>query len=349
MVTIVDVARRARVSASTVSHVINGTRLVAPATRRRVEAAIEAAAYRPNALARSLRSGRSHALGLVLPDSGNPFFAELGREIQLAALAAGYSVFLCNTENDPDKEQHSVNVLTRARVDGLVLVAVDERGDALRALVRQKVPVVVMDRERPDLPLDTVLTDHRQGGRLATRHLLGLGHRRIGFIAGPTGLSPSELRVDGHRGALEEAGLAPEAALLRHGDFHPESGRVAARALLALPRPPTAILACNDLMALGVLRAAAEAGRRVPQDLAVVGYDDIELAAFTVPPLTTVAQPRREMGRAAVRLLVNRLASRGLAPQQVLLPVAVTVRQSCGARAEPARRLARGGGIDRLA
>jgi LacI family transcriptional regulator len=335
MATIVDVARRAGVSASTVSHVINGTRFVAPATRRRVEAAIEVAAYRPNALARSLRSGRSHTLGLVLPDSGNPFFAEVGREIQLAAFAAGYSVFLCNTENDPEKEQRSVNVLTRARVDGLVLVAVDERGDALRALVRQKVPVVVMDRERPDLALDTVLTDHREGGRLATRHLVALGHRRIGFVAGPAGLSPSELRLAGHRDALAEGGLSPEAALLRHGDFHPESGRAAARALLASARPPTAILACNDLMALGVLRAAAEAGRRVPQDLAVVGYDDIELAAFTVPPLTTVAQPRREMGRAAVRLLVNRLERRGLAPQQALLPVALTVRQSCGARPAP--------------
>jgi LacI family transcriptional regulator len=228
-------------------------------------------------------------------------------------------------------------------------VAVDERGDSLRALVRQQVPVVVMDRRRPDLALDTVLTDHRQGGRLATRHLVSLGHRRIGFVAGPAGLSPSELRLAGHRDALVEAGLAPEAGLLRHGDFHPESGRAAARALLAASRPPTAILACNDLMALGVLRAAAEAGRRVPQDLAVVGYDDIDLAAFTVPPLTTVAQPRREMGRAVVRLLVNRLGDRGLAPQQALLPVALTVRQSCGAHATPPRRPPRGGGTDRLA
>jgi LacI family transcriptional regulator len=339
MVTIVDVARRARVSASTVSHVINGTRAVAPATRRRVEAAIAAVAYRPNALARSLRSGRSHTLGLLLPDSGNPFFAEVGREIQLAAFDAGLSVFLCNTENDPEKEQRSVGVLTRTRVDGLVLVAVDDRGDALRALVRQRVPVVVMDRERPDLALDTVLTDHREGGRLATRHLAALGHRRIGVVAGPRGLSPSELRLAGHRRALAEAGLPAAPELVRHGDFHPESGRAAARALLALARPPTAILACNDLMAMGVLRAAAEAGRRVPEDLAVVGYDDIELAAFTVPPLTTVAQPRREMGRAAVRLLVNRLADPGLPPQQALLPVALAVRRSCGAAAggAPAR------------
>ena len=349
MATIVDVARRARVSASTVSHVINGTREVAPATRRRVEAAIEAVAYRPNALARSLRSGRSQTFGLILPDSGNPFFAEVGREIQLAAFDAGFSVFLCNTENDPAKEQRSVNLLTHTRVDGLVLVAVDERGDALRGLLHQRVPVVVMDRERPDLPLDTVLTDHREGGRLATRHLVALGHRRIGLVAGPAGLSPSELRLAGHRQALEEAGLPFRSELVRHGDFHPESGRAAARALLAHPRSPTAILACNDLMALGVLRAAAESGRGVPQDLAVVGYDDIELAAFTVPPLTSVAQPRREMGRAAVRLLINRLAGPGLPPQQALLPVSLTVRRSCGAGATPRRRPTGGGATNRPA
>lgn len=332
MVTITDIARRARVSPSTVSHVINGTRPVSPAARRRVEAAVAATGYRPNPLARSLRSGRTHTLGLLLPDSGNPFFAEVGRAIQLAAFDAGLAVFLCNTENDPERERQAVAELVRARVDGLVLVAVDGRGDALRTLARHGVPVVVMDRERPELPLDTVLTDHRDGGRQATRHLAALGHRRIGFVAGPAGLSPSELRLAGHRDALAAAGLPAERSLVRHGDFHPESGRAAARALLALPRPPTAIVAANDLMALGVLRAAADAGRQVPRDLAVVGYDDIELAAYTVPPLTTVAQPRREMGREAVRLLANRLAARHLPPQQALLPVTLTVRQSCGGR-----------------
>jgi LacI family transcriptional regulator len=333
MVTIVDVARRAGVSPSTVSHVLNQTRFVSPEARCRVEAAVEALGYRPNALARSLRSGRSHTLGLVLPDSGNPFFAELGREIQLAAYEAGYSVVLCNTENDVEKERGSVALLTRAQVDGIVLVAVDDRGDALGSLVRQRLPVVVMDRERPDLELDTVLTDHRQGGLAAARHLAGLGHRRIGCVAGPPGLSPSALRLAGYRQALEEAGLAYDPELVRHGDFHPASGHAATRALLALPRPPTALFACNDLMAFGALRAAAELGRRVPGDLAVAGYDDVELAAFAVPPLTTVAQPRAEMGRAAVRLLASRVQDPRQPRQQALLPVSLVVRRSSG---EPA-------------
>lgn len=343
MASIVDVARRAHVSPSTVSHVINRTRIVAAETRARVEAAIEALGYRPNALARSLRSGRSHTLGLVLPDSANPFFAEVGHAIEQAAFAAGFSVILCNTENDAEKEQRYVSLLTRRQVDGLVLVAAVERGDTLRALARHGLPVVAMDRERPDLRLDTVLTDHLQGGLLATRHLRSLGHQRIGCITGPADLSPSTLRLAGYRRALLEAGTADalghpgDGALVRRGDFHPESGRLAALELLGLPRPPTAIFACNDLMALGVLRAAAELGRRVPEDLALVGYDDLDLAAYAGPPLTTVAQPKAEMGRATIALMIRRIADRTLPPVQTLLPVSLAIRRSCGAAPAPLR------------
>jgi LacI family transcriptional regulator len=187
-----------------------------------------------------------------------------------------------------------------------------------------------MDRDRPDLPLDSVLADHLGGGRLATEHLLRLGHRRIGCVAGPRHVSASTLRVAGYGQALRAARLALDPGLVLHGDFHPESGRTAAGALLALPSPPTAIFACNDLMAFGVLRAAAELGRRVPQDLALVGYDDIELARYASPPLTTVAQPKREMCRRAVRLMLNRVADERLAPQKALLPVSLAVRETCG-------------------
>jgi len=338
MATIVEVAKRARVSTSTVSHVINRTRFVSDEARARVEAAIAALGYRPNSLARSLRVGQSHTLGLVLPDSANPFFAELGREIEQAAFEAGFSVFLCNTENDPEKERRYLNVLARKQVDGIVVVASDERADALRALARHGAPVLVMDRLRPGLALDSVLADHVGGARLATRHLARLGHRRIGFVGGPSHVSSSIQRLAGHREALEEAGLPFDEALAVSGDFHPESGRSAAQRLLDLSRPPTAILACNDLMAIGVLRAAAERGRVVPRDLAVVGYDDIELSAFTVPPLTTVAQPKREMGRRSVRLLAGRIRDERLPPQHQLLPVTLTVRESCGARGRPGRR-----------
>jgi LacI family transcriptional regulator len=334
--TIVEVARRARVSPTTVSHVVNGTRFVSREARGRVELAIDALGYRPNALARSLRCGRSHTLGLVLPDSGNPFFAEMGRAVEQDAFEAGYSVILCNTENDRAKERHYLGVLARKQVDGIVLVAAEERGEALRGLLRSRMPVVATDRERPGLALDLVVADHEQGGALATRHLLALGHRRIACIAGPPGLSPSDRRVAGYRRAMEEAGAEPP--LVHHGDFHAASGSAAGRALLALARPPTAVFACNDLMALGVLRAAAERGRQVPADLAVVGYDDIELAPFVTPALSTVAQPMREMGREVVKLLVNRIGDGHLPRQREVLPVTLEVRQSCGAVAQAARR-----------
>jgi LacI family transcriptional regulator len=323
---ILDVARRARVSASTVSHVVNGTRFVSDDSRSRVERAIEALGYRPNGLARSLRRGRSHTLGLVVPDSANPFFAEVGREIEAAAFEAGFSVVLCNTENDRERERLYLNVLARNQVDGVLLVAAGERSGFLRGAL----PLVALDREASGTGIDCVIADHRSGGQLATRHLAALGHRRIGHVAGPTRVSSSAARLAGYRDGLRQAGLPFDGALVRHGDFHPESGRAAARELLALTDPPTAIFAGNDLMAFGVLRAAAEAGRAVPRDLALVGYDDIELARYAVPALTTVAQPKREMAREALRLMARRLGAGRLEPQERLLPVSLEVRQTCG-------------------
>jgi LacI family transcriptional regulator len=344
MPTIVEVARKARVSATTVSHVVNGTRFVSPEARSRVELAIDRLGYHPNALARSLRRGQSQTLGMLLPDSGNPFFAEMGRAVEQAAFEAGYGVVLCNTENDRARERHYLLVLARRQVDGIVLVAAAEHGEALRLLLQGRMPVVATDRERPGLALDTVVASHEEGGALAVRHLLALGHRRIACVAGPPGLSPSDLRVAGWRRALEEAGVEPAAVL--HGDFHPAAGASAARALLAGRRPPTAVFACNDLMAIGVLRAAAALGRRVPGDLAVVGYDDIELSAYVTPPLTTVAQPKRELGREAVRLLLERIASPRQAARRAVLPVELRVRASCGAGPEEgASDESRGGSV----
>lgn len=335
MATIHDVARRARVSASTVSHVVNGTRFVSGATRARVEDAIGALGYQPNALARSLRRGRSHTLGLILPDSANPFFAEMGRELETSAFEAGFSVVLCNSENDREKERLYVDVLIRNQVDGILLVATGGQGDSLAALVEHGLPLVTLDREATRPGLDSVVADHFSGGLLATRHLLTLGHRRIACIAGPAGLSSSTQRLAGYRKALQEAGVRPAEDLVRHGDFHPESGWAAARRLLRGARPPTAVFACNDMMAVGVLRAANELGRSVPRELAVVGYDDIELSRYTIPPLSTVAQPKREMAREALRLMTRRIDARPLPPRKRPMPVSLVVRGTCGGAPPP--------------
>jgi LacI family transcriptional regulator len=328
MATIRDVAESAGVSYATVSHVINNTRLVSPETRQRVLAAMDALNYRPNALARSLRQGKTHTLGLVLPDSANPFFAEISRSIEDEAFKKGYSVFLCNTELDTQRELFYVDVLSKKQVDGIIFVAAGDQADSLDFLVQRNMPVVMIDRSVPNVEVDAVLTDNQLGGFLATRHLIELGHRRIACIAGPSSITPSAERIIGYRRALEEAGLSYDESLIMRGDYHAQSGMEITHALLKMSPRPTAIFALNDLMALGALRAAAEAGCSVPGDLAVVGYDDLEIAHFTNPPLTTIAQPKKEIGVQAVNLLVDRMIRRNNPPSRLLLPPELIVRRS---------------------
>jgi LacI family transcriptional regulator len=332
MPTIREVAGRARVSPTTVSHVVNATRFVSHEIRTRVLEAMTELGYHPNAVARSLRRGRTHTLGLILPDSANPYFAELGRGIEATAFGRDYSVVLCNTEGDQRRERVYLDLLAKRQVDGLLYVPAGDHADVLRDLLRRSLPVVLVDRDLANAPVDVVLTDKRSGACLATRHLIALGHRRVGCIGGPSSLAVSGQRLQGYRDALAEAGLPVDEGLVLRGDYHPQSGWAAARSLLAMPDPPTAIFAANDLMAIGVLRAAGELGRRVPGDLAVVGFDDIELASYTTPPLTTVSQSASEVGRAAVELLLERLADPARPPVRKTLETRLVVRASCGNR-----------------
>lgn len=330
MATIKHVAAHAGVSSATVSHVINKTRYVSDAVREQVQRAMNELDYRPNALARSLRSGHTNTLGLILPDSANPFFAEVGHSIEIAAFEAGYSVILCNTENDFEKESLYMDVLSEKQVDGVIFVTTGERSDSLKNLVEMEIPTVVMDRDFPGLELDVVLADNLQGGYLAAQHLISLGHKRIGCIAGPSSITQSARRVTGYKQALQAADLVFEPELIVNGDFHPKSGWEVGRAMLSQRDAPTAIFACNDLMAIGVLRAATELGLRVPDDIALVGYDDIELASYTNPPLTTIKQPKVEMGLATLNFLLSRIKDKQSAPQRALLPVSLVIRGSCG-------------------
>ena len=344
MATIKQVASHAGVSSATVSHVINGTRYVSEAVQEQVQKSMKELDYRPNALARSLRSGITHTLGLILPDSANPYFAELGHSIENAAFSAGYSVILCNTENDFEKESLYLDVLTKKQVDGIIFVITGDRSDSLKNLVEMKIPTVVMDRDFPGLELDVVLADNLQGGVLATQHLISLGHKRIGCVAGPSSINPSSRRLAGYKQALQAADLVVETELIMNGDFHPETGWKIGRAMLSQQNAPTAIFACNDLMAIGVLRAATELGLRVPDDLALVGYDDIELASYTNPPLTTIKQPKSEMGLAVLNFLLSRIQDKQSAPQSALLPVSLIIRDSCGAAENNKSRSSHKGG-----
>jgi LacI family transcriptional regulator len=328
MTTIREVAQRAGVSYATVSHVINKTRFVSDETRSRVLSAMSELNYRPNTLARSLRIGETKTIGLILPDSANPFFAEIARSIEDRAFRLGYSVILCNTERDTNRETLYVDVLSKRQVDGIIFVATGDQADSLNFLINQDMPVVLIDRDLANIEVDAVLTDNQRGGYLATRHLIQRGHRRIACIAGPSHITPSAERVTGYLQALAEAGIPYDEALVVDGDYHPASGQQVTAALLAMDFPPTAIFALNDLMAIGALRAATEAGLRVPEDLAVIGYDDIEFACFTNPPLSTIAQPKDEVGSQATEILVKRISEKDGEKHRLVLPPRLIIRGS---------------------
>ncbi len=330
MATIKEVAARADVSSATVSHVINHTRYVSETVREQVERAMRDLGYRPNALARSLRSGETHTLGLILPDSANPFFAEFGHAIETAAFERGYSIILCNTENDLEKERVYTEVLENKQVDGMVFVASGENRAALSLITQKGLPLVVVDRDMGNLELDTVITDNYQGGFVATQHLLSLGHRLIACITGPSHLTPSAERVTGYRAALLQANIPVDETLILRGDFHASSGYANGLQLLQrLPRPQ-AIFACNDMMAIGVIRAASQLGLRIPQDISVVGFDNIELGAYITPPLTSVAQPKPAIGQLAINLLLDRIQNPALPRRRNVLPVQLVLRESTG-------------------
>lgn len=326
-----DVAKRAGVSVSTVSHVINNTRSVSQGSRQRVEQAMEELGYKPNALARSLRRRKTNTLGMIVPDSANPFFAEVARAIEDASFAQNYIVILCNSEGDLEKQQTYTNVLIENRVAGILFVAAGVSTELVNELGQRGVPLVIVDREVPGVEVDTVLTDHAQGGCLATQHLVDLGHRRIACIAGNSEVSPSAERVNGYRRTLEKNGITFDESLVIKGDFQYESGYEATRQLLSLERSPSAIFACNDLMAVGCISAARELGMHVPSDLSVVGFDDVRLASFTNPPLTTIVQPKVEIGALATQMLLERLVDQEAPPRFKRLDTKLCVRRSTAA------------------
>jgi LacI family transcriptional regulator len=328
MANIREVAERAGVSITTVSHVVNQTRFVAPETEQRVRQSMRELNYRPNSLARSLRRGETKTIGLILPDSANPFFAESARLLEEVAFQKSYSLILCNSNGDLEKERLYSEVLFNKQVDGIIFMAAGDDTQSLQELIDHQLPVVVVDRILDQMNVDAVITDNRASGYMAANHLIEYGHKRIGIIRGPSNLTPSAQRVIGYQQALEEAGLPIDPALQLTGDFHSESGYVAATQFLKISSPPTAIFACNDLMAIGALRAINEAGLSVPADLSIIGYDDIEMASYIQPAMTTIAQPIEELAETSINLLLERIERPGLSPRRIVLQNKLIIRQS---------------------
>jgi LacI family transcriptional regulator len=297
--TITDIAGRAKVSTATVSHVLNNTRYVSPEIRNRIALACKELNYSPNSLASSLRSGKTKTIGLVLPDSSNPFFADIAHVIEDHAFSQGYSVILSNTEGDPGRELFSLGILVQKKVDGIILISTGDDPQAIEFLQGLSIPVVIADRDVPSHSapdnLAVVLLDNYLGGQLAARHAIDLGHRDIAIITGPSNLTPSSLRETGYRDMMAEAGIPVEEPWVARGDFTFLSGYAAATKILQLPRTPTALFCCNDMMAVGAIRAAVDLGLPIPESLSVIGFDDIALASYVHPRLTTVRQPVAEI------------------------------------------------------
>lgn len=330
MATIKDVAALAGISYTTVSHVLNKTRPVSEHVRLKVEAAIAELDYVPSAVARSLKARSTATIGLLVPNSVNPYFAELARGIEDACERNGYCVILCNSDDNPQKQRSYLRVLLEKRIDGLIVASVGEERDLLDSLASVRTPMVIVDRVLDGVDADLVRIDHEQGAYLATRHLLDLGHVDIACINGPEGTSVAKMRLAGFRRALSEAGARLREGRVVHSDFTSLGGYGAAALLLRGERP-TAIFAGNDMIGMGVLRAAAERNISVPGELSVIGFDDIQMCQYVYPALTTVGQSIGDLGELAASLLLRRIAGPGAAPaeQRVVAPK-IVLRESTG-------------------
>lgn len=327
MVTIKDVAAEAGVSIATVSRVINGTGYVSQASRERVLEAMRKLAYQPNAMAQGLRRQATHSVGVLLPRIHESYFSTLVFAIEKTLFAHGYRALFCNTEEDLAKENDYVAILLSQRVDAVVyFIPAEDRRTTVERLLEHGIPVVLLERALPGVPASQVLVANFQGACDGVNYLLALGHRRIAVISGSPATIPAD-RIRGAQTALEQAGLGDHLMVLRDPpDFG--TGHAAALRLLGKKPRPTAIFALTDSMAVGALHAAYELGWRVPDDLSVMGFDDIALASFIIPPLTTVAQPIYTIGETAAHILLAQMGDPDLPPQQVMLPTTLVVRRS---------------------
>jgi LacI family transcriptional regulator len=319
-ITIADVAREAGVSLMTVSRVINDKDGVSPTTRQRVLEIVERLDYQPSSIARGLATQRTGTLGLVVPDVANPFFSDVARGAEHVAYAQGHNVFLCNTDEDPLREETVLQSLEAKRVDGVVLCSSRLDDGKLCSVLARHPSVVLVNRRLEGDKMGTVLLDDEIGGRMATQHLLQTGHRDVGFLAGPLTSRSGRERIKGYCAVLTAAGRPYNSDWLRHCSPVVQGGQEAARELLTTYPELTSLFCYNDLVAVGALQACADLGRRVPDDVAIVGFDDIPLAALVTPPLTTCRVPRYELGVQAMRLLLAQIDGDLITSKIVLRP-----------------------------
>lgn len=338
-VTIREVASCAGTSIATVSRVLNGTGVVSDELKERVMEAVRELGYSPNAVARSLKQRSTKTIGVIISDIANPFFASVVRGIEDVLSPRQYHPLLCNTDRSVEKEEMYVRLLCEKRVDGVIISAAGRHGEHLNVLREQGIPWVFVNRRPAEFNGPAVLTDNRAGAFEATMHLINLGHRRIGIVAGPQDVNTGVDRLAGFQEAMQSMGLPVPETLIAYGDFRENGGYQGVKQLMALPEGdrPTALVVSNNQMTIGALRALMDLDIRVPRDVALVMFDETEWARIVVPPLTTVAQLTYELGQAAARTLLK-LVSRKAIPtsdeprQDIYLKPRIIVRKSCGSK-----------------
>lgn len=332
MATIKDVAGLAGVSISTVSHVVNGTRFVSEEATIKVRDAIATLDYIPSALARSLKTSKTKTVGMLTSSNANPFFAEVIQGVEATCYSLGYHLVLCNSgmseQSGLKKQAAYLQTLSEKRVDGLLVMSAYSSELFFQLLEQQPFPLVVLDCNTSLRNADIIMDDPDLGGYEATRYLIEQGHRAIGCISGPNLLSPSEERLNGYRRALYEFGISVNPQWIIEGALTAESGYQAACQLMTLSTRPSALFCGNDLMAMGAISALQSNGLTVPDDVSIVGYDDIELAAYTSPPLTSIAQPKRKLGVMAAKTLIQRIENPDTPPAIKTLKSTLVVRHS---------------------
>ena len=329
-ITLKQLAQKAEVHPSTISRVANNdpSLRIAPDTRERIEALLRETEYRPNGVARGLKLRQTFVLAVVIPDVTNPFFAALFRGVEDGALSRGYNVLLCNTDGSPDRQRSHLQSLHARRVDGIILASSVLKDPSVRWLRHQRIPHVLVNRFSDEGQDTFVGADDLLGARVATRHLVELGHRRIGHLAGKLTVSTGLMRRRGYLEELEARGLPVDPALVVESGYTEAGGGKAAERLLSLPDRPTAIFAVTDMTAIGACSMARRLGLRVPEDIAIVGYNDIPLASRLVPGLTTVRVPIHEFGAAAARLLIDQIVVGDASRRRVIFNPELVVRGS---------------------
>jgi len=326
--TIRDVARLAGVSPATVSRYMNRTISLPEGTSRRIDKAIAKLNYHPNSAARNLSLGKSHAIGLVTPDIANPFFASLASAVEEQAAKASYSVILCSSQNKLDREITYLNQLSTKQLDGLLFLTSHGRAEALADLIKTSKNIVLVDEDVVGTSVHKLLTDNEQGGYLATKYLLEAGHRRVAHVGGPDDLFSAQERYDGYKRALGEAGIREESELTLFGPYTAAFGARAAERVLRLEPLPTAIFAASDYVAIGMLNHFNTQNIKVPEDISMVGFDDVPFAHLFNPPLSTIRQPIDRLGQLGFDLLLSSIEGEPGPPTVKRLPVELIERES---------------------